>query len=107
MEVAGDADIINGYDSGLADGQLAPDHFADFALQKFANTLESEGLHGRNNSSRPRGGSGKSEFLGRFLEGITLDQVARLELVETIQPNAALHASPDLVDLVLETTKGK
>src|SRR5688572_20921754 len=45
------------------------------------------------------------EFGGEFLDGVRLDDVTHLELVEAVDANATFHAGPDLVDLVLETAE--
>ena len=45
LEIAGDADIVDGDKAGFADQDFASDHFADFALEQLADTLVSQGRH--------------------------------------------------------------
>jgi hypothetical protein len=45
MKITGNIDIIDRYQAGFTDLELAADHFADFALQELADTLDSQGRH--------------------------------------------------------------
>src|SRR5688572_5502026 len=46
FEVAGRVHVIDRNQAGFADGNFAPDDFANFALQQFADTLKTVGRHG-------------------------------------------------------------
>src|SRR5437867_2394478 len=45
----------------------------------------------------------KSKLLGHLFQRVTFDNVAHLEIVEAIQPDAALDAGADFADFVLKT----
>ena len=45
FQIPGHIHVIDGDEAGLADGDLAPDGFADRALQEFAHALESQRRH--------------------------------------------------------------
>jgi hypothetical protein len=55
MQIAGDIDIVDGDQAGLAYGEFAANDLADFPFQEFTNALKSKRRHTKGGSFRFQG----------------------------------------------------
>jgi len=125
LKIRSDLDLVDVQKAHLFNRHLPPQEFSELTLDQLRHPLKAAaGWLGRDHriwlakwirNKRERPGAANQsrhpdprallQSRGRFLDGVTLQRIALLQLIKPIQANAAFHAGPHLVDLVLETAK--
>lgn len=110
-------DVVHREEADLLDGEVTTDDFRHLATEEFGHPLEAaagrlRSLH-VNRTGTPASGRGShrvrigkqrrsGELLGDLFDAVALDEITFLEVIESLEADAALESGPHLIHLVLE-----